>query len=146
MPISPSPRRDVIEAFAKQLLDVRQSAGQPSYRQMASRSGCISHTTLHEAAAGRRLPTWETAEQFLLTCGADPAAWRHEWQRAQRLQWIGAGREPDEPVRDIGSPPVSPPVSPDGHAPDARRYLLAGAIGAAAVLAAEVALKIGMRA
>lgn len=142
MPISPSPRRDVIEAFAQQLLDVRQSAGQPSYREMASRSGCISHTTLHEAAAGRRLPTWETTEQFLLTCGADPAAWRQEWQRAQRLQWIGAGRESDEPVRDIGSPQVSP----DSHAPDARRYLLAGAIGAAAVLAAEVALKIGMRA
>lgn len=78
-------RRSVVEAFAQTLSDIRQAAGQPSFRQMAQTSGCISHATLHEATRGKRLPTWETTEQFLIACSADPASWRDEWQRADRL-------------------------------------------------------------
>lgn len=78
-------RRTVVEAFAQTLSDIRQQAGQPSFRQMSQTSGCISHATLHEATRGKRLPTWETTAQFLIACGVEPGAWHDEWRRADRL-------------------------------------------------------------
>lgn len=85
-------RRVVVESFAQTLSDIRQQAGQPSFRQMSQTSGCISHATLHEATRGKRLPTWETTEQFLIACGVDPRAWRDEWCRADRLVNRRAGQ------------------------------------------------------
>lgn len=149
MPISAKPHREVIEQFAELLTDVRQAAGRPSYREMADRSGCISHTTLHEAAAGRRLPTWETTEQFLLACRQDPSEWKAEWERADRLQWLPLQVPTPEPATEsrpggeCGLDHHSP--SQSICAPDARRYVLAGAFGAAAVLAAEAAVRITLR-
>ena len=46
--------RQAAERFAEQLRTLRTSVGDPSFRKMAGRSGRISHTTLHEAAAGTR--------------------------------------------------------------------------------------------
>ena len=85
-------RRVVVESFAQTLSDIRQQAGQPSFRQMSQTSGCISHATLHEATRGKRLPTWETTEQFLIACGVDPRDWRDEWCRADRLVNRRAGQ------------------------------------------------------
>ena len=85
-------RRVVVESFAQTLSDIRQQAGQPSFRQMSQTSGCISHATLHEATRGKRLPTWETTEQFLIACGVDPRAGRDEWCRADRLVNRRAGQ------------------------------------------------------
>jgi hypothetical protein len=70
--------------FAEQLRALRAGVGDPSFRKMAGRSGRISHTTLHEAAAGTRFPSWETTREFVRACGADEAAWRLRWQAAQR--------------------------------------------------------------
>jgi hypothetical protein len=71
------------ERFAEQLRALRSEAGNPSFRQMAGRSGRISHTTLHEAAAGTRFPSWETTREFVRACEADEAQWRRRWDDAQ---------------------------------------------------------------
>ncbi|MCF0091407.1 NBR1-Ig-like domain-containing protein [Micromonospora sp. MH99] len=72
------------ERFAEQLRTLRSAAGDPSFRKMAGRSGRISHTTLHEAAAGTRFPSWETTREFVRACEADEALWRRRWEDAQR--------------------------------------------------------------
>ncbi|MFD0684497.1 NBR1-Ig-like domain-containing protein [Actinomadura fibrosa] len=51
---------------------------------MSGRSGAISHTTLHEATKGNRLPSWGTTAEFVKACGADPAAYRERWEEANR--------------------------------------------------------------
>lgn len=141
MPETRTPRPEVVKLFAKVLADVRQAAGQPSFRQMAQRSGCISHTTLHEAVAGRRLPTWETTEQFLRSCGQHPPAWREQWERAEQLQWMAPSPAEAHECVERGT------VTANRGEADARRYayVLAGMAGAAAVLAAEAAMRYGLR-
>ncbi|MEU7909157.1 NBR1-Ig-like domain-containing protein [Actinoplanes sp. NPDC049118] len=77
-------QRAAAEGFAEQLRDLRTAVGDPSFRKMAGRSGRISHTTLHEAAAGTRFPSWETTREFVRACEADEAEWRRRWEDAQR--------------------------------------------------------------
>ncbi|MBO1756108.1 NBR1-Ig-like domain-containing protein [Allobranchiibius sp. CTAmp26] len=77
-------RQQTVQRFADELSALRKSAGNPSFRKMAETSGCISHTTLHEAASGNRFPSWDTTKQFVLACGADPAQWEERWHAAAR--------------------------------------------------------------
>ncbi|MGK5552682.1 NBR1-Ig-like domain-containing protein [Actinomadura kijaniata] len=49
---------------------------------MSGKSGAISHTTLHEATKGNRLPSWGATVEFVKACGADPEAYRERWERA----------------------------------------------------------------
>ena len=77
-------RAQVIAGFADALRDLRKSVGNPPFREMSSRSGAISHTTLHEAAQGNRLPSWGTTVEFVKACGADPAEYRERWETADR--------------------------------------------------------------
>ncbi|MFG1867649.1 NBR1-Ig-like domain-containing protein [Micromonospora arborensis] len=78
------------ERFAEQLRTLRTTVGNPSFRKMAGRSGRISHTTLHEAAAGTRFPSWETTREFVRACEADEVQWRREWEAAQRQVTVRA--------------------------------------------------------
>ncbi|WP_149264627.1 NBR1-Ig-like domain-containing protein [Actinomadura sp. K4S16] len=89
-------RARAIEGFAAELRALRASAGTPSFREMAGRSRAISHTTLHEAAQGNRLPSWATTVEFVKTCGADPEAYRERWEAANRLVRTAgaAGQQP----------------------------------------------------
>lgn len=73
-----------IDGFAAQLRELRASVGAPSFREMSRRSGAISHTTLHDAAQGIRLPSWATTAEFVKACGADPAGYRSQWESANR--------------------------------------------------------------
>ncbi|MFB9962661.1 NBR1-Ig-like domain-containing protein [Sinosporangium siamense] len=66
------------------LRELRNSVGNPPFREMSGRSGAISHTTLHEATKGNRLPSWETTVEFVKACGADPSAYQERWERANR--------------------------------------------------------------
>ncbi|MFI6325044.1 NBR1-Ig-like domain-containing protein [Nonomuraea sp. NPDC050556] len=77
-------RTETIDDFAATLRDLRNSVGNPPFREMSGRSGAISHTTLHEATKGNRLPSWETTVEFVKACGADPADYREPWERANR--------------------------------------------------------------
>lgn len=82
--VEQSSRRTAAERFSEQLRALRTAVGNPSFRAMAGRSGQISHTTLHEAAAGTRFPSWETTREFVRACGSDEAQWRRRWEDAQR--------------------------------------------------------------
>ncbi len=75
----PAPRAQ----FAEDLRRLRENAGNPSFRRMASTSGSISHTTLHEAASGTRFPSWETTREFVRACAADEQEWRARWEAAK---------------------------------------------------------------
>ncbi len=78
-------RAAAISGFAAELAQLRDSVGTPSFRVMAGRSKVISHTTLHEAVQGHRLPSWGTTAQFVQACGADPADYRERWEQANRV-------------------------------------------------------------
>lgn len=84
---------EAIEDFAAVLRELRESVGNPPFREMSGRSGAISHTTLHEATKGNRLPSWGTTVEFVKACGADPAAYRERWERANlAVRSASAGR------------------------------------------------------
>lgn len=117
-------RRQVILGFAQALSDVRQAAGQPSFRQMAQTSGCISHATLHEATRGKRLPTWEATEQFLIACGVDPHPWREQWRRANRLVSRPSTGQPAQPASRPAVPGTATGTASPTREPD--RSQLAG--------------------
>ncbi|MET8359591.1 NBR1-Ig-like domain-containing protein [Micromonospora sp. NPDC005171] len=96
--------RQAAERFAEQLRTLRTSVGDPSFRKMAGRSGRISHTTLHEAAAGTRFPSWETVREFVRACEADEAQWRRRWEDAQRLGSVHRIADGDVAPVDAASP------------------------------------------
>ncbi|MGQ0777874.1 MAG: NBR1-Ig-like domain-containing protein [Pseudonocardiales bacterium] len=93
-------RQGTIRAFAGELHQLRVSTGTPSFRKMASFSGCVSHTTLAEAEKGLRLPSWETTREFVKACQGDEADWHGRWQRAK------SATTPEEPVLVL-LPPLS---------------------------------------
>ncbi|MFF4122101.1 Ig-like domain-containing protein [Microbispora rosea] len=89
-------RAEAIEDFAAALRELRKSVGNPPFREMSGRSGAISHTTLHEATKGNRLPSWETTVEFVKACGADPAAYRERWEGANlAVRSASAGAPPN---------------------------------------------------
>jgi hypothetical protein len=144
-------RSEAIRGFAALLRELRCAAGGPSFREMSGRSRAISHTTLHEAAQGNRLPSWETTVEFVKACGGDPEDYRDRWQAANRaVRSAGArpapAREAEpaadaEPVAEAEPVPEPQPepaaeTAPDPAPPAGRRRRLLLATGAAAVLAA----------
>ncbi|MBB5081979.1 NBR1-Ig-like domain-containing protein [Nonomuraea endophytica] len=146
-------RAEAIEDFAATLRELRNSVGNPPFREMSGRSGAISHTTLHEAVKANRLPSWETTVEFVKACGGDPAAYREEWERANlavrsvsavELR-AGLATEPQvearaglatEPQEPWPAGDVVPPVSVRGSGGRLRAAVIAGA--GAVVLGAVV--------
>jgi hypothetical protein len=128
--------------FAGQLRTLRTAAGSPSFRTMAGRSGRISHTTLHEAAAGTRFPSWETTREFVRACEADEAQWRCRWEDAQRPVTVDA--VPPAAVADfpaeahtpatVETPPADVVAAADAG-PGGRRHRLPWLAVAAGVVA-----------
>ncbi|WP_239139394.1 NBR1-Ig-like domain-containing protein [Sphaerisporangium krabiense] len=116
-------RAGAIEDFAAALRELRASVGNPPFREMSGRSGAISHTTLHEATKGNRLPSWETTVEFVKACGADPAAYRERWERANlAVRSAGAGDPPLRAETLTPSPPgeMAGDVQPVPPAPAGR--------------------------
>ena len=109
-----------VSGFAAELRELRAAAGTPSFREMAARSKAISHTTLHEAVCGSRLPSWPTTVEFVKACGADPADFREQWKEVNRAARAAAGqrRRPEPVAAEQGAvaPEVVVPevVVPDG--------------------------------
>lgn len=154
-------RAEAIEGFAAVLRDLRDSVGNPSFREMSGRSRAISHTTLHEAAQGHRLPSWATTVEFVKACGADPGDYRERWEQATRA--VRSAR-PSRPLGfaipaaglaerraihvPIDVPDDAPDDAPDddddefaASAPPTRRWFTrrgAAALAAAAVVAVAV--------
>ncbi|MFI6483784.1 NBR1-Ig-like domain-containing protein [Nonomuraea sp. NPDC050663] len=98
---------------------------------MSGRSGAISHTTLHEATKGNRLPSWETTVEFVKACGADPAHYRERWEAAS-LAVRSTGVTEERPVVEAPAQPVGKRFQPS------KPIMIAagiGAFGAAALIA-----------
>ncbi|MEV4255421.1 hypothetical protein AB0J52_19890, partial [Spirillospora sp. NPDC049652] len=73
-----------VAAFAVALRELRASVGTPSYRTMSKRS-YYGFTTLAEAAAGRRFPSWEITRAYVVACGGDVAEWERRWRETAAL-------------------------------------------------------------
>ncbi|MEV6332404.1 helix-turn-helix transcriptional regulator [Streptomyces sp. NPDC051909] len=81
----PADREDlltVVEDFARHLRHLRALAGDPSVRRLAQLTGS-GKTTIGDAFAGRRLPTWDVAAQLADALGADHDDVRERWAKAK---------------------------------------------------------------
>ncbi|WP_230298579.1 NBR1-Ig-like domain-containing protein [Actinomadura coerulea] len=122
---------EAIEDFAAVLRELRESVGNPPFREMSGRSGAISHTTLHEATKGNRLPSWGTTVEFVKACGAEPAAYRERWERANRAVRSASAGRPAPAALEASVPgageglalpvAVEPPGPPKGDGTSASR-------------------------
>lgn len=113
-------REDFAADFAARLRELRESAGSPSFRQMA-RVAHYSSSTLAEATAGKRLPTEPVVKAFVTACGEDPA------------DWIALLRQADTRSQLTVTPPApAPSAEPDAPSPRRPRILRRVAIAASA--------------
>lgn len=71
-----------VQDFAHHLRQLHAAAGAPSTRQMAARTG-YGKSTISEAFAGRRLPTWPVADKLAAALGADADDLRERWAAAR---------------------------------------------------------------
>lgn len=136
----PRPQRELDPAggplveFARDLRALREGAGSPKFTTMARRTG-RSKTALADASAGRHLPRWETVEDYVRACDADPEPWRARWDALRAMP--GTPPPADEPPEgspdshDEGGDPltsgdrrVPPPASGTDAVPDERGDLL----------------------
>ncbi|MGI5166678.1 NBR1-Ig-like domain-containing protein [Spirillospora sp. CA-253888] len=113
-------RTEAVAEFAAALRELRNSVGNPSFREMSGRSGAISHTTLHEATKGNRLPSWGTTAEFVKACGADPEDYRERWEQANLT--VRSGRPTGELVVAV-TEPQAVRVEPVVFVPEGRRRL-----------------------
>jgi hypothetical protein len=83
-PLRPlQPDAGPVQAFAAELRELRRTAGDPKFLQMARRTG-KSRTALAEAVGGDHLPTWETVVAFVTACNdEDPGRWRGRWEEVR---------------------------------------------------------------
>jgi hypothetical protein len=136
------PEAGPVRAFAFELRELRQRAGNPTYLKMARASG-KSRTALTEAAGGDHLATWETVSAYVLACGGNPASWRPKWEvvseRHREQRGLPAPDWPagEDEVKEIGNPPES--SSPPGAKLSGRVAFGAGA-ASLAILGGVVAV------
>ncbi|MEV5283427.1 helix-turn-helix domain-containing protein [Streptomyces sp. NPDC051994] len=106
-------RRAAVADFAAALRQLRLEAGKPSFRAMAGATGAISHTTLHEAASGSRLPSWPTTRVYVQACGGHEAEWHQRWMAAANAASVP---ETADLRADTGQRPTRlPKVPPDSQ-------------------------------
>lgn len=142
-----TPRGEAIEQFAASLRALRAAAGSPSFRTMSGRSHAISHTTLHEAVRGHRLPSWATTAEFVKACLADPADFRERWEQANQLARSATmppdtaepRDSPDEKSElDAGTAPPTAPALASAPRRWRRHIVLVTALAAALVAGAMI--------
>ncbi|NIJ13326.1 hypothetical protein FHU38_003670 [Saccharomonospora amisosensis] len=110
-----------LEAFMAELRDLRERAGEPSFRRMAAKSGAVSHATLHLTVTGHRLQPWETVREFVRACDGDETEWHTRWQEVSRAlsdarEHAAASSEPEpEPEPEAEAEPEAG-ASPDVEA------------------------------
>jgi hypothetical protein len=93
------PEAGPVQRLAHDLRELRGAAGGASYRTMAKKAG-FAPTTLSQAAAGERLPSWAVVEGYVRACAGDPADWEPRWKEAEEAT-AGAVREDEA---DAASP------------------------------------------
>ena len=100
-PVDPS--QGPTQRFAAELRALRDTAGRPSYRELAGRAH-FSKATLSAAAGGHRLPTWEVTRAYVDACGGDVDQWRERWDAARADLGL--------PLPTVDVPPVQSPGLP----------------------------------
>jgi type II secretory pathway pseudopilin PulG len=91
----------VLLRFAGDLRRLRERAGSPTYRELATRAH-YSPAALSEAAGGRKLPTLAVTLAYVSACGGDTAGWLARWrQTAAEL----ADEETEPVAAQTGEPP-----------------------------------------
>jgi Ig-like domain from next to BRCA1 gene len=76
--------------FARDLLELKELAGNPSYDRMRTELGAAaSKSTLSAATRGRVLPSWETTWEFVRSLAGPGEDVRREW----RFRWETANAE-----------------------------------------------------
>ncbi len=133
-------RAEAVERFAAELAALREAAGRPSFRVMSGRSCAISHTTLHEASQGHRLPSWETTVEYVRACGADPEDFRERWEHARRRtsRTRAPGRRRATPAPQQPPTDAAPDQAAAETVPTSRRLVAAGAVAAVMALTVTV--------
>jgi transcriptional regulator with XRE-family HTH domain len=69
---------DAVMAFKRALRELKERAGNPSFRDLADRVD-YSRTVLAQAISGRGMPTWSVTAAFVRGCGGDEAEWHRRW-------------------------------------------------------------------
>jgi hypothetical protein len=94
-----------VERFVAELRDLRRSAGNPSYRELAKRAH-YAPTTFSSAVSGYRLPTLEVTLAFVTACEGDVVRWEERWRQADRQARTAATRSTEgvgrAPYRGLG--------------------------------------------
>ncbi|MEX3103775.1 WD40 repeat domain-containing protein [Streptomyces sp. ST1015] len=92
------PEAGPVQRFAYDLRALRRAAGNPSYRVMAETAGC-SATTLSQAAAGERLPSFAVVHGYVRACGGDPGQWADRWKDVETA--VADGEDAPPPYRGL---------------------------------------------
>src|SRR5882724_10291095 len=69
-----------LQSFAHDLRQLREKAGNPTYRALAKTAG-FSASTLGEAAGGVHRPSLDVTLAFVGACGGDPVLWQERWRQ-----------------------------------------------------------------
>jgi hypothetical protein len=95
-PIVPDADDGSAARFARDLLGLKELAGNPSYDRMRTELGAAaSKSTLSAATRGRVMPSWETTWEFVRVLAGDTEDVQREW----RFRWETATAElADAPV------------------------------------------------
>jgi Helix-turn-helix domain len=123
------PDHDAVQRFAHDLRRLREAAGSPSYRWLATRAH-YSPSALSTAARGKILPSWEVTRAFVLACDGDEREWRRRWEETSAR----APGAPDQPGTG-----AAPEDRPAGHRRHRTWWALAGVPVLAAALTAGIA-------
>ncbi|GEM_PF-1559957 len=75
------PAEGAVQEFAIELRELRERAGNPTFRELAKRAH-YSATTLSVACAGTVLPSLEVTLALVDACGGQAEYWRQRWYRA----------------------------------------------------------------
>lgn len=95
-----------VERFVGELRDLRRTAGNPSYRELARRAH-YAPTTFSSAVSGYRLPTLEVTLAFVSACEGDVVRWEERWRLADSQARAAATRSTEgvgrAPFRGLGA-------------------------------------------
>ncbi|WP_103350255.1 hypothetical protein [Amycolatopsis sp. CA-128772] len=95
------PGDDPLTEFAADLRRLRESAGNPTYRELGRRAH-YSAGTLSEAAGGRKLPSLAVTLAYVRACGGLPGEWEERWHAvAGESRRDGAGSPPEPEPGEI---------------------------------------------
>lgn len=127
------------------LRQLRRQAGEPSFRQMANRSGAVSHATLHLTVTGHRLQPWETVREFVRACGGDETVWQARWQETHDA--LDTDEESDSDVANpsfqTGSDTGEAAAEPTRRWWRSKRLLVPLAVGVVVVITTAAVLLLG---